>query len=176
MPDYQPDFYAVLDRYVEPTPDPENVRRSVEALRGWMTTVHGKDLEGVRALMADNIVIEIPFGESGVTDDGHYRVYRGVEECVGFWSVAFQAEGESDGALGCEINFTADGRLAFLEYRAKLGMANGRTYKNRYVMKVEFLEGKVTHVWEYYNPIQSAYGFRRPIAGQFYLETLEGPA
>jgi ketosteroid isomerase-like protein len=173
MPEYVADFYEVLDRYVDHTPDPENVKRSVEALRGWMTTVHAKDLDGVRALMADDIVIEIPFGESGVTDDGHYRVYRGVEECVGFWAVAFQAEGESSGALGCELNVTADGRVAFLEYRARLGMANGRTYKNRYVMKVAFTDGKVSHVWEYYNPIQSAYGFRRKVAGQFYLETLD---
>jgi hypothetical protein len=28
-------------------------------------------------------------------------------------------------------------------------------------------------VREYYSPIQSAYGFRRKIAGQFYLNTLE---
>jgi ketosteroid isomerase-like protein len=173
MAEYGPDFYDVLDRYVAPEPDPENVKRSMKALRGWMTTVHGKDLGGVRALMADDIVIEIPFGESGVTDDGHYRVYRGVEECVQFWAVAFRAEGESEGALGCELNLTADGTVAFLEYRAELGMANGRTYKNRYVMKIAFTDGKVAHVWEYYNPIQSAYGFRRKIAGQFYVDTLE---
>jgi ketosteroid isomerase-like protein len=173
MPDYKPDFYDVLDGFVAPESDPENVQRSIEALRAWMTTVHGKDLDGVRALMADDIVIEIPFGESGITDDGNYRVYRGVEDCVGFWAVAFEAEGESDGALGCELNVTADGRVAFLEYRAKLGMANGRTYKNRYVMKIAFENGKVAHVWEYYNPIQSAYGFGRRIAGQFFLETLD---
>jgi ketosteroid isomerase-like protein len=173
MPEYQPDLYEVLDGFVEPAPDPENVARSRRALRDWMTTVHDKDLDGVRALMAEDIVIEIPFGESGITGDGHYRVYRGVEECVGFWAVAFQAEGESSGALGCELNVTADGRFAFLEYRARLSMANGRTYQNRYVMKVEFDDGKVSHVWEFYNPIQSAYGFRRKIAGQFYLETLE---
>jgi SnoaL-like domain len=173
MPEYKPDFDEVLDGLIDPAPDPDNLARSKAALRGWMTTTHEKDLDGARALMADDILIEIPFNESGIVEEGHYRVYRGVEECVGFWAVAFQAEGESEGMLGCEINFTADGRVVFLEGRGILGMANGRIYKNRYVMKMNFEDGKVSHVREYYNPIQSAYGFRRKIAGQFYLDTLE---
>ena len=52
-------------------------------------------------------------------------------------------------------------------------MANGRTYRNRYVMRFVVEGGKVAHVREYYNPIVSAYGFRRPIAGQFYLDSLD---
>jgi ketosteroid isomerase-like protein len=173
MPDYRPDFYEVLDALVVPAPDADNVARSKQALRDWVTLTHGKDLEGLRALMTDDIVIEIPFSESGVTDPGHYRVYTGVEECVGFWAVAFQAEGTMYGPLNCELHLTADGGVAFLECRNHLTMANGRTYRNRYVMRCDFDNGKVSGVREYYNPIQSAYGFRRQIAGQFYLDTLE---
>jgi ketosteroid isomerase-like protein len=71
MPDYKPDFYAMLDGLIDPAPDPENMWKSKEALRGWMTTTHDKDLDGVRALMADDIVIEIPFSESGLVEEGH---------------------------------------------------------------------------------------------------------
>jgi ketosteroid isomerase-like protein len=173
---YKPDFYEVLDGFADPRPDPENLRRSTAALRGWMTTAHQKDLDGIRTLMADDIVIELPFSESGVTDDGHFRVYRGIAECVAFWAAAFEAEGETDGMRGCELTFSADGRVAFLESRAVLTMANGRTYRNRYVVRYVFDKGKVAHVREYYNPIQSAYGFRRKIADQFYLDTLESGA
>lgn len=173
MPDYRPDFYDVLDSVSDPVADLENVARSKEALRRWISTTHDKDIEAVRALMADDIVVEIPFSESGITDPGHYRVYTGIDECVGFWKVAFQAEGTMYGPLNCEISFTADGRTAFLECRNNLTMANGRTYKNRYVMRTDFDNGKITGVREYYNPIQSAYAFRRQIAGQFYLDSLE---
>jgi hypothetical protein len=41
------------------------------------------------------------------------------------------------------------------------------------VTRCVFADGKIAHVREYYNPIVSAYGFRRLIAGQFYLETLD---
>jgi ketosteroid isomerase-like protein len=176
MSDYKPDFYDVLESVDDPVVDPANLKKSKEALRGWMTTVHEKDLPGVRALMAEDIVIEIPFSESGKTEDGHYRVYTGIEECCDFWAVAFQAEGDSEGMLGTEITFCADGRVAFVEGRGELSMANGRTYKNRYVMRTVFDNGKVAHVREYYNPIVSAYGFRRLIAGQFYLDSLEPTA
>jgi ketosteroid isomerase-like protein len=173
MPDYRPDFYEVLDALVDPVADSENLKRSRQALRSWITLTHDKDLAGIRALMADDIVIEIPFSESGITEPGHYRVYTGIEECIGFWEVAFQAEGGMYGPLNCEINFTADGGVAFLECRNHLTMTNGRVYRNRYVMRTDFVNGKIAAVREYYNPIQSAYGFRRPIAGQFYLDTLE---
>jgi ketosteroid isomerase-like protein len=172
--EYKPDFYEVLDALAEPVDDLAERAKSREALRGWFTTTHEKDLDGARALMADDILVEIPFSESGRTDDGHFRVYRGVEEVCGFWATAFKAEGESEGMLGTEITMTADGRTVFVEGRGNLSMANGRTYRNRYVMRFVFEGGKVKHVREYYNPIVSAYGFRREIAGQFIIETMPG--
>ena len=60
----------------------------------------------------------------------------------------------------------------FLETYGKLTMANGRDYRNRYVMKMVTADGLVAHVREYYNPIQSAYAFGRPIAGRLVLDEL----
>jgi hypothetical protein len=51
-----------------------------------MTTIHEKDLAGVRELMADDIRIELPFNESGKTEDGYYRVHRSQDECCDFWA------------------------------------------------------------------------------------------
>jgi ketosteroid isomerase-like protein len=172
MTDYQPDFYQVLDRLADPIDSPSARAQSRETLRGWFTTTHEKDLEGVRALMADDILVEIPFSESGSTADGRFRVYRGVDAVCDFWATAFKAEGESEGMLGTEITMSADGRMVFVEGRGNLSMANGRTYRNRYVMRFVIEDGKVAHVREYYNPIVSAYGFRREIAGQFIIETM----
>jgi hypothetical protein len=38
--------------------------------------------------MTDDVVTEIPFGESGKTDEGSFRVYRGLDEVLGFWATA----------------------------------------------------------------------------------------
>lgn len=60
----------------------------------------------------------------------------------------------------------------FLETYGKLTMANGRDYRNRYIMKMITENNMVKHVREYYNPIQSAYAFGRPIAGHITVESL----
>jgi ketosteroid isomerase-like protein len=175
MTEYKPDFYDVLDHLGERESSADECAKSRAALRGWFATTHAKDLDGVRALMTDDIVVEIPFSESGRVEDGCFRVYSGADAVCGFWATAFQAEGESEGMLGTEITMTSDGRVAFVEGRGVLSMANGRSYRNRYVMRFVLEGGKVKHVREYYNPIVSAYGFRREIAGQFFLDSL-GPA
>ncbi len=47
-----------------------------------------------------------------------------------------------------------------------------RDYRNRYVMRIDFAGHRIAHCREYYNPIQSAYAFRRKIAGQFMVDSL----
>lgn len=165
MTELIPDFQAVLARTAGP---PE----TLDVFRRWNEAVDAQDLKAVRACMADDIVLEIPFSESGQVEEGKFRRYTGVEEVTGFWATAFQAEGDSAGPCNCEITVSADGTTVFLETFGKLTMANGRDYRNRYVMKMVTREGLVAHVREYYNPIQSAYAFGRPIAGRLMVESL----
>ena len=140
--------------------------------RRWSDGVDAQDLEAVRACMADDIVVEIPFSESGQVEDGKFRRYAGVEEVTGFWATAFTVEAESAGPCNCEITISADGATVFLETFGKLTMASGREYRNRYIMRMVTRDGLVAHVREYYNPIQSAYAFGRPIAGHLVVESL----
>jgi ketosteroid isomerase-like protein len=116
--------------------------------------------------------VEIPFSESGQVEEGKFRRYAGVEEVTGFWATAFQAEGESAGPCNSEITVSADGSRVPLETFGKLTMANGRDYRNRYLMRMVTRDGLVAHVREYYNPVQSACAFGRPIAGHFMVESL----
>lgn len=167
MSELVPDFHAVLAR----TEGPE---LTLDVFRRWNEAVDAQDLEAVRSCMAEDIVVEIPFSESGQVEDGKFRRYTGVEEVSGFWATAFQAEGDSAGPCNCEITVSADGTTVFLETYGKLTMENGREYRNRYVMKMVTRDGLVTHVREYYNPIQSAYAFGRPIAGHLMVESFEG--
>lgn len=165
MPELIPDFHEVLAKTEGPA-------ATLDVFRRWHDAVDTKDLEGVRACMAQDIVVEIPFSESGRVEEGQFRRYSGIEEAVEFWAVAFKAEGESAGPCNCEITVSADGATVFLETFGKLTMATGRDYRNRYVMKMVTDNGLVTHVREYYNPIQSAYAFGRPIAGHITVDSL----
>lgn len=165
MTELVPDFHDVLARTVGPA-------ATLDVFRRWNEAVDAKDLEAVRTCMAENILLEIPFNESGRVEAGHFRSYSGIESVTDFWTVAFQAEGDTAGPCNCEITLSADGTTVFLETFGKLTMANGRDYRNRYVMKMVTSNGLVTHVREYYNPIQSAYAFGRPIAGRVLLDEL----
>jgi ketosteroid isomerase-like protein len=166
------DLDNLIDGYSHPADSPAGRERTMTALKQYFRALRAKDLETVRALMTDDVVIEIPFSESGKTDEGFFRVYRGMEQVLGFWATAFKAEGDSHGMTDTDITSSADGSRIFVEGRGHLTMADGKTYRNRYVMRFDFVGGKLKHCKEYYNPIQSAYAFGRKVAGKFTIEEL----
>ena len=165
-------YDAIIDGYVAPQDSPEGRKTALDLLRAWSNGIKTKDLEGLRALMHPEIVIELPFNESGKTDQASYRIYRGVQACVEFWAVAFKAEGQMHDQSETELSLMADGSRLFLETRGHLTMSDGKEYRNRYVMRMDFRDGKVLHCKEYYNPIQSAYAFGRPVAGKYMIDAL----
>lgn len=162
---------AIAD-YARRWPLSDTQRSAFEALAQWHEAIGAKELDTLRAMMDPEIVIELPFNESGKTDRASYRVYTGVEECCAFWTAAFAAEGVMHGISEVDLTVDGAGTRLFLECRGHLTMASGREYRNRYVMRMDLRDGRVLRCKEYYNPIQSAYAFGRPIAGQFVLERL----
>jgi ketosteroid isomerase-like protein len=162
----------IADNYVHPPESATGRAAALKALKAWSTATQHKDLDTLRTLMNEDIVIELPFNESGKTDKESYRIYRGIEACLGFWAVAFKAEGEMHAPSETELTVSSDGSRLFLETRGHLTMSTGKTYRNRYVMRLDIKDGRVSHVKEYYNPIQSAYAFGRPVAGKFIIDEL----
>jgi ketosteroid isomerase-like protein len=166
------DFDDLINNYIHPADSPEGRATTLAALKSYFRALRAKELETLRTLMTDDVVTEIPFGESGKTDEGSFRVYRGMDQVLDFWATAFKAEGKSHGMTETDITVNADGSRVFIEGRGHLTMASGKTYRNRYVMRFDFVSGRIKHCKEYYNPIQSAYAFGRKIAGQFTIEAL----
>ena len=172
MNDDAADILSIIDTLPDAAESPEGRRTAKELIRRWFTTLRTKDLEGLLALMSPDVVIELPFNESGRTEEGGFRRYCGLDEVRGFWAAAFRAEGKSHGQTGAELTLSADGRIAFLESRGNLTMANGKSYRNRYVFRFVTENGKLVHVREYYNPITSAHAFGRPVAGKHIIDAL----
>jgi ketosteroid isomerase-like protein len=52
---------------------------TLDALKRYFRALRTKDLQALQTLMTDDVVTEIPFGESGKTDEGSFRVYRGMD-------------------------------------------------------------------------------------------------
>jgi ketosteroid isomerase-like protein len=166
------DYDNLIDNYVHPMDSPQGRATTLEALKRYFRALRAKDLEALQSVLTDDVVTEIPFGESGKTDEGCFRVYHGKDQVLDFWATAFKAEGKSHGMTETDITVSADGSRIFIEGRGHLTMASGKTYRNRYVMRFDFVGGKIKHCKEYYNPIQSAYAFGRKVAGQFSIEAL----
>jgi len=165
-------YHGLVAGYLAPPESAQAREANFNLFLRWSDAVSEKDTDVLRGLMADDIVIEIPFNESGKTDRGSYRIYEGADACIEFWKVAFKAEGKMHAPEEMELTANGDASRIFLECRGHLTMSSGKEYRNRYVMRMDLADGRVQHVKEYYNPIQSAYAFGRPIAGQFTLERL----
>ncbi|HVZ45801.1 MAG TPA: nuclear transport factor 2 family protein [Ramlibacter sp.] len=166
------DVLDLIDVAQDPSDSPEGRRIARRLIRHWWTTVRAKDLDSLMTVLADDIVIELPFNESGRNEEGAFRRYQGAEQVRGFWSTAFKAEGQSHGMTDVEITVSADGGKVFVEGRGNLTMANGKSYRNRYVFRFLIEQGRIRHVREYYNPITSAHAFGRPVAGKFTIDSL----
>ncbi len=162
----------VIKSYVSPPDDPASRARALATLRAWHLGIETHDLGLLESLMHDEIVIQLPFNESGRTDEGHYRVYNGKVACVEFWRVASTFEGETRPFSDMDLTINPDGSRLFLEMRGDITMRSGVEYRNRYVLRIDFQDGKIRGYREYYNPITSGHAFGRPIAGQFKIEKL----
>lgn len=164
---------AFIDGYVSPPDDPAGRAQALATLRAWHLGIEAKDLAGLESLMHENIVIELPFSESGRTDPGYYRVFEGIPACIEFWRNAFKVEKEVHPFTDVDLSVSPDGSRLFLEMRGHLIMTSGVEYRNRYVIRCDIKAGKIRYYREYYNPIQAAFAFGRPIAGQFVIDRLE---
>ena len=165
-------FTELLKNYRHPADSPEGRATALKVMAAWFDRVHAKDLDSIATLMTEDVVVELPFNESGKTDQASYRIYRGIPAVLDFWATAFKHEGTIHPWEETDLTINSDGSRAFLEARGNLTMTNGRNYRNRYVMRFDFRDGKLSRCKEYYNPIQSAYGFGRPVAGKFMIEEL----
>ena len=165
------DFLGLIDRYVDDD-GPSGGADWAPVLRRFFAAVAAKDVEVLCELMTEDCLIELPFTESGRTDRRSIRSYRGVEEVRSFWTAAFAGEGVTHGIGEGEISVAEGGVRVFVEFTAHLTMENGREYRNRYVLRFDLRGERVVLYREYYNPIQSAYAFDRPIAGRLRLDSL----
>lgn len=144
-----------------PLPDAA-VSPAERVVQRFFLTALAKDKPGTMALYTEESVVEIPFNESGRTEEGAFRRYSGLAELTAFTEASHAAEGVM-GAWDIELHRVEGGQTVFVESRGNIVMTSGREYRNRYVFRFDVVGDTIRRLREYYNPITSGLAFGRQI-------------
>ncbi|WP_028219438.1 nuclear transport factor 2 family protein [Paraburkholderia oxyphila] len=155
---------ALLRSEDDPQDSAEGRRAGKDAVKTFLKAIASRDMAALSGAVADDVIYEMPFSETGSTEVGRFRRYVGREEVVSFWSGMSSSGIKSESPDDVELSITGDGSRIFIEQRGNMTMPDGKEYRNRYVFRFDIIDGKVSHVKEYLNPIVSAYAFDRPVA------------
>lgn len=145
-----------------------------DAVRRFLRAIAAGDMAELAGSSTPDIVYEFPFSESGSVEHGAFRVFSGIQHVIELWTENRGARIHNAGPKDVEISVLGDGSRLFIEQRGDLTMADGRPYRNRYVFRFDIRDGKVAYVREYFNPIISAYAFKRPVVNGVMIETVPG--
>jgi len=109
-----------------------------------------KDLNGLMEIYSHDAVIELPFNSSGKTEEADIRRVSGQAELEAFLvpglaryrSIRYDIE---------TISVTGDGSRVFVESRGDFVTTAGKSYRNRYVFRLDLRSENVVRQKEYFN-------------------------
>ena len=163
---------ALLKSDEDPVDSAAGRRAAKDGIRRFFRAIAAKDRAALAESITADVVYEFPFVESGSTEADAMRRYVGSAAVIEFWMNTVAGGPRNLGAEDVELSITADGCRVFIEQRGNMILPDGRSYRNRYVFRFSIVAGKISHVREYFNPIISAYAFRRKIANTLMVESL----
>jgi ketosteroid isomerase-like protein len=163
---------ALLKSDDDPADSSAGRRAAKDAVRSFFRAIAAKDRAALAESITPDVAYEFPFAENGSSEADAMRRYVGSTAVIDFWMGTVTNGPRNLGAEDVELSITADGSRVFIEQRGNMVLPDGRSYRNRYVFRFSIVGGKVSHVREYFNPIISAYAFRRKIANTLVVESL----
>jgi len=120
------------------------------ATNRFLDLLEAGDARGVGAMLSAHVTWSAPMTATGNVDDAERTEGR----------EAFQARLSSIGALMQSARFvdrrvttSADGTTTFVQTRGDFRSADGRPYRNVYVFRFDWQDGKIVAWEEYANPI-----------------------
>lgn len=115
-----------------------------------------KDRAAAQALIAPDIVAEYPFDRSGKTEPGSWRRFVGRDAVMAnYVDRAFAAIAAIDWTDRV-LTRAADGKAVFFEAWGDMRLADGTSYRNRYVIRFDLDNGRIIGLREYLNPVTAA--------------------
>ena len=139
-----------------------NQDTSKKIVEAFFYTKEKHDLEGLKALFADNIVYTFPLPASGAQEN--WFVYDGKDATVEYQRKTLDAFSQLK-MRDIQVTIGANGDTVFVESRGDYVSKEGKPYNNVYVFKFVLENGKIVKVFEYANPVAYALLAGLPIAG-----------
>jgi ketosteroid isomerase-like protein len=151
--------------------------RNAALVKKYIDANEARDKAALMEFVTEDSLYEFPFNEGGIVEEGHFKRFKGLKELSAFFDALTTAFTLDEGVRVSDrdISIANDGNTIFLECTGSGRLTTGRLYKNRYVMKFDFKDGKIIHFREYFNPIQVAYAYDRLLAGRYKVDSLEPP-
>lgn len=124
-----------------------------------------RNLEQVENLIDEAVVNTIPFAASGNTTEDAFRIFDGRDQVMAYFAGALERIPKL-AFVEPEFTVSADGDTVFVETRGDMVLADGQSYQNLYVWRIDYSGAKITAITEYFNPVTAAIAFNRPIGPQ----------
>ncbi|MBF6214858.1 nuclear transport factor 2 family protein [Nocardia puris] len=130
--------------------DAQPAGRAEELTRRILDAFERKDLNAIAALLDENASITIPLSFSGAQEPaGHFAGKDEVLGYVGQVTTNFRTLRFID----LRISVAGDGETTFAQANGDFVTADGRPYRNVYIYRFDWKDGRMLHADEYANPI-----------------------
>lgn len=146
-----------------PRNDPALRLAAKAAVARFYVAIGRRDMDALREALTPDAVYEFPFSENGSSDAAECRHFVGPDAIIAFWRDTLSHDMRFGPLEDVDLSILADGSRLFIEQRGDIMLADGTSYRNRYIFRYDIREGRIAHVREYINPVISARAFGRPL-------------
>ncbi|AUW58977.1 hypothetical protein C1T17_13630 [Sphingobium sp. SCG-1] len=143
--------------------DPALRRGAKLAVSRFYAAIGRRDMDALREALTPDAVYEFPFAENGSSETSETRRFIGTDAIIAFWRETLARDMRFGALEDVDLSILADGSRLFIEQRGDIMLADGTSYRNRYIFRYDIRDGRIAHVREYINPVISARAFGRPI-------------
>jgi ketosteroid isomerase-like protein len=133
-------------------PDGDNVAK-VKAL---FVALEKRDITGIPELIDETASLVMPFTPSGKTDPEAMSRYNGKQAVLRYFNGVL-ANFKQIRFYDLELTESKDGNTIFVEVKSDfVGARNDAPYRNIYVLRFDFANGKIARVLEHANQVPAA--------------------
>jgi ketosteroid isomerase-like protein len=133
------------------------------ALAGvYLDALQRQDAAALGALVTDDFVLEVPFDAAGTNDPRNTLSWRGRDDfltnyCAIFPRIAVHL------IKDIVVRPTIDPDIVYAEAMGDMVLRDGTPYRNLYVFRFDFRDGRICGLKEFCNPVTAAIAFGRPL-------------
>lgn len=156
---------AMAFAIASPTLAMADSQTTLEKTKTFFSALESGTLEDIESFLDEDVVNTIPYAATGETSSDGLRIYDGRDEVMAYFAGARERIAEVM-FVDHDITVSEDGRTVFAQNRGNMVLADGREYENLYVWRIDYSDGQIAAITEYFNPVTAAIAFNRPIGPQ----------